>query len=134
MTIIIDTPSVQQLKLANDLFPLLHSLSKRVTCSTGRRDIKLGELAFLSIDPVDPDTLEWDTFVRAYDDKFQGQIYMIQFVKVRRVTYMLAGDITEQEAQDDGFEGTVDLIRGVHDLCPDFNVDTEVTFIRFLAQ
>lgn len=134
MTTIIKMPEVQQLKLANDLFPLFHSRDKRVTCRRGRRNIKLGSLAFLSMDPADPDALEWDTFTRAYDDKFQGQIYMIQFVKVLRVTYMLAGDISDQEARHDGFEGTVDLIRGMRRFYPDFNDNTEVTFIRFLAQ
>lgn len=134
MTTIIKMPEVQQLKLANDLFSLLHSRAKKVICCNGRCDIKLGQLAFLSTDPVDPDTWKWDTFTRAYDDKFQGQIYMIQFVKVLRVSYTLAGDVTAQEAQEDGFEGTVDLIRGMHCSYPDFDAYTEVTFIRFLAQ
>ncbi len=134
MTTIITMPEVQQLKLANNLFSLFHSRDKTVTCRSGRRDIKLGELAFLSTDPVDPDTWKWDVFTRAYDAKLQAQIYMVQFVKVLSVTYTLAGDVTEKEAQEDGFEGTVDLIRGMRRFYPDFDDNTEVTFIRFLAQ
>ncbi len=135
MNTFIDVSSVQQLKLSNGLFPLLHSGDKRVTCCNGRHhNIKLGALAILSTDPANPDKLEWDTFVRAYDDKFQGQIYMVQFVNVLRVTHTLAGNITPQEAMDDGFNDTIDLIRGMRRLYPDFNDDTEVTFIRFTVQ
>lgn len=134
MTTIIKSPEVQQLRLANDLFPLFHGRVKKVTFRKGRRDIKLGSLAFVSTDPVDPDDLEWDIFTSMYDDKLQSHFYMLQFVKVMRVEYMLAGDISEQAAQDDGFSSAELLIKGMRRFYPDFDADTEVTYIRFFAR
>lgn len=125
MSGIIHVDSYQQLMLANDLFPLFHSGDKRVTCRKGQRDIKLDDLAFISTDPVQMND-EWDVYT-----KMGGNIYMAQLVSVTEITMKRVEDVTDEEAQADGFGSAQDLFAGMKRFYEDLELTSPLTFVYF---
>lgn len=101
---------MQQLKLANDLFPSVLNHTKHMTIRKGRRDIQLGWLELESTDQV--------------DGKFLNQA-----VRVHRVAYTFVGGLCDREAKEDGFESVQDLIDKMQRFYPGLDAGTEITLV-----
>ena len=125
MSGIIHVDSYQQLALANDLFPLFHSGDKRVTCRKGQRDIKLDDLVFISTDPVEMNSL-WDVYTKKGSD-----IHMAQLVTVTEIVMKRVEDVTNEEAQEDGFGSAQDLFAGMKRFYEDLELTSPLTFVYF---
>lgn len=100
---------VQELKLADDLFPGLISGDKRVTIRAGDRDIKLGRLVFTSVDGgYDPVPVEVFTVMKCF---------------------MWA--VTDEVAQVDGADTAEELLEGMKRFYPDLDWDSIVTVVFY---
>ena len=106
--------TMQNLKLADDLFPDVGSGKKHVTIRAGRRDIWPGVLRFetTSGNPVDG--------INYYN------------VDVCRVTVALVRDLKKADAQLDGFKNVDALLVGLQRFYPDMTNDSLVTIIKWL--
>lgn len=131
----------QTLVLANDLFEGFAN-RKRTTIRLGRRNIELNELSFISTDPVTKE--EAESYVRLspsgfvassairYPDKpLDDTIYLCENVFVITVTYIRARDMTDLDAQADGFDDVEDMLEGMLRFYPDMSWDSELTIIEF---
>ncbi len=103
---------MQQLKLANDLFPSVLNNTKHMTIRKGRRDIQLGWLELETTDPIAPDGTTLNHAVR-----------------VHRVSYTFVGGLCDREAKEDGFESVQDLIDKMQRFYPGLDAGTEVTLV-----
>lgn len=109
---------MQKLLLAKEHFGPVKALRKRVTIRKGFRDVKPGTLLFQTPDP-EPDGSPNDSDFEEVE------------VVVERVVFTWAGELTDKEAQQDGFKNLADLIEGMKHYYPDFSAASEVTLIYF---
>lgn len=101
---------MQQLKLANDLFPGVVNNTKHMTIRKGRRDIQLGWLEIETTDPV------------------QGS-FLNHAVRVHRVVYTMVGMLCDRDAKEDGFDSVQDLIDKMQRFYPGLDAGTEITLV-----
>lgn len=100
---------MQELKLADDMFPGLLSGDKECTIRSGKRNIELGYLAFSSV---------------------SGDIEPV-VVDVIRVSHTLARYIHVREAQADGAVSVNALLTAMRRFYPDLTLDDVVTIVEF---
>ena len=134
----------QVLLLANDLFAgfAREGGDKRTTIRKGRRDIQLEGLTFLSTDKVTAQEADW--YLEACPGGFLASgrthpnnddyVYLAQTVMVRTVTYIRVTDMTDLDAQADGFNGVEELFEGMKRYYPDLTWEDELTIIEFELQ
>lgn len=99
--------NIQTLKLAEDVFDEL-SKGKLCTIRKGRRDIKLGELLFESV-----------------------EVNRNQLVTVEKVIYCELQHIPEQYIKNDGFKDHADMMITMVRFYPDITWFSECTIIDF---
>jgi hypothetical protein len=100
------------LKLANDLFPALLSGDKRVTIRKGVRNFTLGRATFQP-------TVE--------DGSFDFCNVFITSLATKPMR-----DVTDAEAQTDGFRDAHDLFEGLRAYYPNLAADDYVTIVNFV--
>lgn len=134
----------QILLLSNDLFQgfVRDGGDKRTTIRKGRRDIKLEGLTFLSTEPVNGAESDW--YLAACPTGFlvdgkchpnnDNLVYLAQTVDVKAVTYIRVYDMTDLDAQADGFNTVEDLFEGMRRYYPDLDWEDELTIIEFELQ
>jgi hypothetical protein len=120
---LLDINETQYMLMANDLFPLFIQGRKRVTARCGRRAIQLGELLFVATDPggLYPTAVEYT----------EGKGHMAQLVEVTKVVYVKMRDVTDAEAQEDGFDNAAHMLLGMKRFYPDLTSESEMSFIYF---
>ena len=102
--------TIQYLILAEDLFDGLMDGTKCSTIRKGKRDVAIGPLVFLS------------------NTNPGGGGYVVE---VTNVEYKIYQDVTDDEAQRDGFENTRDLFAKLQEFYPDIDYKSIVTIIHF---
>jgi len=102
--------TIQYLILAEDLFDGLMDGTKCSTIRKGKRDVSLGPLVFLN------------------NKEPGGGGYVVE---VTDVEYKVHQDITDEDAQKDGFESTRDLFDKLREFYPDIDEKSIVTIIHF---
>lgn len=99
------------LKLANNLFPALLSGDKRVTIRKGVRNYTLGRATIVPTDE---------------EGSFDFCNVFITSMATKKVR-----DVTDIEAQADGFQDSSDLFDGLRAYYPDLAGDDYVTLVNF---
>ena len=129
MSSVVHIDGYQQMMMANDLFLLFKEGKKRVTCRRGHRDIQLDDLVFISTDPVyicQIETAPYETYCTRC-----GDTHICQLVHVTEVRHKRVKDVTDEEAQLDGFKDAEDLFVGMKRFYPTLKKNDELTFIFF---
>lgn len=108
---------MQTLKLATDLFEGLAKGTKGMTIRKGTRSVLPNRyLLFVSSDPV---------IVGSFST------YLQKLVWIEQIVYKPLNEVTDEEAQADGFINQNDLVVGLRRFYPDLKKDTPVTLIYF---
>lgn len=102
---------MQTLKLADDLFQGLEEGWKQATIRTGKRDITPGQIM---------------VFEGATNANLKKEVY------VHRVSYLVAQDMTDFDAQLDGAETAVDMIKALKRFYPEVGPMSLLTLIEFV--
>ena len=103
------TTAATTIKLADDLFPTLRAGEKRITIRKGLRSYTLGP---------------------AVIESTSGALEPVA-VTIVRLTFCLAGDVTQFEAGADGFESVAAFMRGMRRFYPDLDLTDPVTIVHF---
>lgn len=101
---------MQQLKLANDLFPSVLDGTKRVTIREGHREVSIGPLTFVS--PTHP----LDTFAPVY----------VQYVRHIKVS-----ELAQRECIADGVNSPAEMVTLLETFYPGITIDSDITVIGF---
>jgi len=102
---------MQTLKLADDLFQGIEEGWKQATIRTGKRDITPGELL---------------VFEGATIPDLKRTVY------VHRVSYLVAQDMTDFDAQLDGAETAGEMVQALKRFYPDIGPMSLLTLIEFV--
>ncbi|AGO47648.1 hypothetical protein Phi17218_115 [Cellulophaga phage phi17:2_18] len=99
---------MQELKLAEDIFDALEK-GKTTTIRKGRRDIKLGNLLFESL-----------------------ETNRKEVVSVLNIHYCKLSNVYDGDLKNDGFKDHQDMWDQMKRFYPDLTLDDEVTTIKFV--
>ena len=99
---------VQELKLADDLWPSLVSGDKTVTIRAGHRAIARGELVFEAVN--------------------SGERFPVTVVSV---THKKLGMLTDAEAQKDGAANAAEMELAMSRFYPDIDGESDITIIEY---
>lgn len=118
----------QTMIVANDLFPLFKDGRKRCTFRKGERHINLGDLFFISTDPVSiEDSSNWTQ----NDGEIWMGCFLAQTVEVTAIVIQRLEDFTEEELAEDGFESLFDAFKLMKRFYPDLEMSSPMTMIYF---
>lgn len=124
----------QTLLMANDLFEgFTDGYNKRVTVRRGRRDIQLDRLTFISTQPCDGAEAGWyvDASGTGFIHQVDGEPHLAETVNVTCVMYKRMNEITDEEAQLDGFDDADHMFELMQRFYPDLGWNDEMTFVFF---
>lgn len=117
--------SIQRLKLDTLSF---YNDRYMVDVREGHHNIRLGDLLFVSRDPVEKNW-GWDNYI-----KIDDEIFMCQLVSVYEVVYKWLGDITHEEVKAADYSNTLSFYFRMKRFYPTLDESSEITIIKFNIQ
>lgn len=117
--------NTQSLTLVNDAFDDFQYLETHEAILKGHQDIKLGDLLFVSRDPVER-SLTWDNYA-----EINGRTHMCQLVLVSEIRHKWFGDLTDRDARRGGYPNALATYFMMKKSNPDLEESSEITIIKF---